>query len=121
MASGQHTHYPSLNCWHSGNGAGDWQYEYPVGTGVEQCKALCDALPYGVGEWHCSLIVVRSDGQCYVKDGPVNLPACEDQGPTKDVYVRDSEQASILNAFNPGAIVMTRCYVVVERFLIGCC
>ena len=97
---GQYTHYPSLNCYHDGGGAGDWQYEYPVGTGFEQCKGLCVSFPYGIGEWHCSLIVVRSNGQCYVKDGPVDVSACEDQGPTKDVYVRHPEPASILDALD---------------------
>ena len=26
----------SLNCFHSNNGAGEWQKELPVGTGVEE-------------------------------------------------------------------------------------
>merc|ERR1712151_90215 len=79
--------HASTNCI-PGKGAGNFRVKHPVGTGVEKCKALCNALPYGIGDNHCSLIVVRSNGQCYLKDGPVDISQCEDQGPTKDTYVR---------------------------------
>jgi len=82
-----YVHYPSLNCFNH-YGSGDWSLERPVGTGAEECKKLCNALPYGNGENQCSLIVVRSNGQCYLKNGPFVREKCQNQGSSKATYVR---------------------------------
>jgi hypothetical protein len=79
--------YPSLNCFNH-YGSGDWSLERPVGTGAEECQKLCNALPYGNGENQCSLIVVRSNGQCYLKNGPFVREKCQNQGSSKATYVR---------------------------------
>ena len=80
----------SRNC--GAGGAGGFQRMHPVGTGVEKCQSLCDELPFGKGKNHCSCIMVRGNGQCYLldglTDGGCNIKQCPDQGPTKDVYVR---------------------------------
>ena len=81
--------YESKNCY-TDNGSGDYQIMYPGGTGIDECKTLCDALPFGVGENHCSCIIVRDNGQCYLKDGAdasgCILSQCTDH--TTDVYIR---------------------------------
>ena len=69
------------------------------GTGVEECKKRCNALPFGKGENHCSCIVVRNsgpeEGQCYLRDGVdedgCKIEQCKDTRKGKrDVYIRGS-------------------------------
>ena len=38
----------------------------------QACQAECDALPFETGEGHCSCVVLKADGQCWLQSG---LPA----------------------------------------------
>ena len=84
-------HHLTRSCFRD-RGAGEWGEEHPIGTGVENCQKLCNELPFGKGANHCSCIVVRSNGQCYLRDGVTdrgcNIEQCAVQGPTIGAYLR---------------------------------
>lgn len=82
--------YDSKNCY-TDNGSGNYQIEYPVGTGIDECIKECDAMPFGVGENHCSCMILRDNGQCYLKDGAdasgCVMSQCTDDS-TWNTYIR---------------------------------
>ena len=86
----EYTEYLSTNCF-TDNGAGSFQIAHTE-TGVQECQRLCNELPFGMGENHCSCIVVRSNGMCYLKDGidstGCDITQCPDEGSSKSVYIR---------------------------------
>ena len=67
------------------------------GTGFDECKKRCNALPFGKGENHCSCIVLRTSGpqagQCYLRDGVdkagCKIEQCKDAKKGKrEAYIR---------------------------------